>query len=89
MLKKQAAQRLPEVESEWPEITILSGPNLVWKLCLKCNFMQKPKMYRSGAAFTVIGKSGENGEFCRSQPAQPAGLSTEFLGLGSEQFENY
>lgn len=51
--------------------------------------MQKTKMYRSGAAFTEIGETGENGGFCRSQLVQPVGLSTEFLGFGSEQFENY
>lgn len=47
------------------------------------------KMYKSGASFVETGTSGENGEFYRSQPAQPGGRSTEFLNLGQEQFEKH
>lgn len=87
MLKRQAAQRLPEVESEWPKITIFGGPNLAWKL--KCNFMQKAKMYKSGVAFVETEESSENGEFYRSQPAQSGGLSPQSLSLRPKQFEKH
>lgn len=89
MLKRQAAQRRPEVESEWPKITIFGGLNLAWKLYLKCNFMQKPKMYKSGVTFVETEESSENGEFYRSQPAQPGGLSPQSLGLRPKQFEKH
>ena len=61
MLKKLVAKRLLEVESEWPKGTIFDGPDLAWKLCSKCNFMQKAKIFESGGAFAGKGESGENG----------------------------
>lgn len=51
--------------------------------------MQKPKMYENGSASVERREDVENGEFQRSQSAQPGGFNPEFPWLDLEEFENH